>query len=198
MKTTITTIGCLVLSILAGYGQFSSSVNFSNVPQDYNDGIDRRVYGLDGQLLTKMNWAAALYFGSTAQNITSLATRNATDLSLSSAIVIFRPPTTVNPGTWSSGIRALNGIVLGQTVFMQVRVWDRSQFESYNDALAGGGVVGQSAAFNYQVPSAPTPQPSEMNLWGLRAFTLQQVPEPSTIAICAVGLCSLLLIRRRK
>ena len=80
---------------------------------------------------------------------------------------------------------------------MQVRVWDHTRFVTYADAVAGGGVTGESLRFTYTTSSSPTPPPSDLVLLNLRAFALN-VPEPSTIALGVLGLGSLLLFRRRK
>ena len=79
---------------------------------------------------------------------------------------------------------------------LQVRVWDLSQFDTYDHAVAGRGVTGHSVAFSYTVPAAGS-LPSFFFITGMKAFALG-VPEPSTIVLGALGLASLLFLRRRK
>src|SRR5688572_23359250 len=151
MATSIVTIGCLALSVLASFVQ--GIVNFNNTPMTFPDSatVDRFVYGPDGNRLAGRNWAAALYFGTQAHLVNSLATLNATDTSLASALGLFRIPATVLPGTWVGGHRTLLGTSPGQMVHMQVRVWDVSLYESFDVAKASGGIIGQSAVFAYTI-----------------------------------------------
>jgi len=91
------------------------------------------------------------------------------------------------------------GVAVGGTARIQMRAWD-STFGTYGAALAGNGKAGFSASFDVanlggQGPSGP---PSVApNLVGLTSFSLTQVPEPSTIALGALGVAAL-LFRRRK
>jgi len=79
---------------------------------------------------------------------------------------------------------------------MQVRVWDFNRFQSYDAAVAGGGIYGHSEPFQYTITANVPPPPGDFLMKNLRGFGL--VPEPSTIALGIVGLASLLLLRRRK
>lgn len=135
------------------------------------------------------NYVAQLYYGAagTAEgSLTAVAANPA----------LFRVATTSSPGTWSGGTRTLVGITAGQTAVLQVRVWDSVAFPAgYAAAVAGNGVRGASALFDYTVPAAGSP-PAAFFIEGFRGFTL--VPEPSTIALGVLGLAGLLFIRRRK
>lgn len=196
MKKTLLTFAISALAVCASFAQ--GTVNFNNTATTFNDGVDRFVYNVGGQTrLTGQNYAAALYFGTAADSITSLAVLNATDTSLTAARGTFRAATTTLPGTWSGGgSRTLLGAGPGTLVFMQVRVWDHTLFASYDAAKAGGGIYGQSDTFEYRISTSPTPPPSDLVMANLRRFEL--VPEPSVIALGVLGLGSLLLFRRRK
>jgi hypothetical protein len=59
---------------------------------------------------------------------------------------------------------------------------------------------GQSAAFNpgpLGGPDLPNPPAFVPDISAMNAFTIQQVPEPGTIALAAVGVGALLLRRRK-
>jgi len=198
MKKTLAIVAIAALNVFASFGQ--STVNFNNTATTFTDSatVDRFVYAdrVGGTRLIGQNYAAALYWGTSADSINNLAVLNATDTSVLGARGLFRVATTASPGTWSGGARTLLGTTLGQSLFLQVRVWDIATFANYDLAKAGGGITGQSDAFAYTTSSSPTPPPSDLVMNNLRAFAL--VPEPSTIALGLLGLGSLLLFRRRK
>jgi hypothetical protein len=198
MKKTLLTLAFSALAVCASFAQ--GTVNFNNTATTFSDGttVDRFVYNVGGQTrLTGVNYSAALYWGTSADAITSLAVLNPTDVTLASAKAAFRASTTTLPGTWTGGgSRTLLGTTGGQTVFLQVRVWDHTLFATYDLAKAGGGITGQSGSFSYTISTSPTPPPSDLVMANLRRFDL--VPEPSTIALGVLGLGSLLLFRRKK
>jgi len=82
----------------------------------------------------------------------------------------------------------------GKTVTLQVRAWAGGSIASYEAAVAANAAVGKSSLF--QVTSVAVPG-TPANLTGLTSFKLVGVPEPTTIALGAMGLAAL-LFRRRK
>jgi len=141
---------------------------------------------------------AELYVGTSAGSLSPV-----TD-----SISRFRGSTTTNPGRWGNANLAnisndpvtMPGILSGQTVFMQVAVWDY-------DANGGAGNVnntygnatgakGASLVFTYKVPALGDPPPTFV-MENLGGFALA-VPEPSAIALGLMGVAGLLFIRRRK
>jgi hypothetical protein len=96
-------------------------------------------------------------------------------------------------GYFLGGARA----IAGQTgiITLQIVAWRISDGASYAAAKANGGVVG--AGNLLQIPLAVPPAPAP-NLIGLTAFTVQAVPEPSTLALLGLGTAALLFVRRRK
>jgi len=95
----------------------------------------------------------------------------------------FRSTTSAFPGTWNpgaNGIRTLEGYVEGQTVFMQVYVWNTALISGLEDARASVGLywtcrisgpaADASQAFTYRVGSAS--EPSSLQLVNFRSFTL--------------------------
>jgi hypothetical protein len=102
----------------------------------------------------------------------------------------------VNP---PAGDITVSGVPVGGTARVQMRAWDAT-FGTYGAALAGTGKVGKSNLFDVaglggQGPSGPPA--TAPNLVGLQGFSLTQVPEPSTIALGALGVAAL-FFRRRK
>ena len=188
------------LVIAAGVGTTLSqgTVDFDNFKLGLlGDGIDRLVYldRVGGTPLTGANYVALLVYGPTADTLNGFATKP-TDQTLLGSIGSFRDPALgVGAGTWVGGARVLAGVGLAQSTFLQVQVWDLKKFATYADALAGGGIVGHSDAFQYTVPFGGYP-PWAFYMTGLRAFAL--VPEPSTLLLGASGIASLLFLRLRK
>jgi hypothetical protein len=145
-----------------------------------------------GEGLVGTTFIAQLFFASDASNLDAQPAILGTDVHR------FRASTTTLPGTWSGGTRVLRGVLLGETANLVVRVWD-SAFASYGDAVRGNGALGQSAPFAYTVPTSPTPPPTDLFMNNFAGFTVNQVPEPSTIALGLLGgLGTMLLFRRRK
>jgi len=154
------------------------------------------VLAADQSRLTGTQFAAQLYYGASAS---SLAAHTA-------APNRFRAAGSSLAGTWSTttgASRTLTGGGVGVPVFAQVRVWDLNQFATYEAAVAGGGIYGTSAVFQYtQRLSTPTPSVTDTYmtdvngapLWGNFAL----VPEPSVIGLGIIGVGALFMLRRRK
>jgi hypothetical protein len=136
---------------------------------------DRLVYNPDGVTpLVGTNWCAQLYYGANEASLNPVTA----------------PPqrffvgTTTPPGIWSGARRTLDGFSMGQSVILQVRVWDCALFPNFNAAMAGGGIFGSSIPFSYTIP----PQGSSINEYymaNFAGFTL--IPEPAPIALIATG-----------
>jgi len=141
-------------------------------------------------------YQAQLYFGSSTAAEGSL-------VAVSIAPNGFRASTSASPGQWlagvSAGSRVLDGFASG-TVNLQVRVWDLASGTDYFSAVAANGIAGKSAIFTYLIPSGAQPAPSEFNMSNFTGFvlTLNQVPEPTTLALAGLGATALLIFRRRK
>jgi hypothetical protein len=183
-------IALFAVTVVAASALAQGQVDFQN--RLFNTAGDRLVYNTlssGGAALVGTSFVAQLYFGT--QGATSLAPA---DL----APIRFRAATTTYPGTWGAapGYATLAGIAIGQTATLQVRVWDSVAYPAgYDAAVAGGGVRGASALFDYTVPAAGSP-PASYYMENFTRFNL--VPEPSTIALGVLGLAGLLFIRRRK
>jgi hypothetical protein len=129
-----------------------------------------------------------LYYGASTAEMSSL-------VAVTSAPSMFKNSTSPNVGTWFTVLGVpLNGFNPGETVNLQVRVWDIGLASSYEiaDSLAGAGnyngLIGESSVFRYTIPSAPA-VPSDYTMQNFRSFDLGAlvnrplVPEPSSIGL---------------
>lgn len=107
--------------------------------------------------------------------------------------VAFKLGYIIGGGTVDTGLPVAGG------GYLQVRAWDATA-SSYEAALAGGKAVGFSNTIHLTAlggPNPPNPPATPANLVGLQAFTVSVIPEPSTIALGALGALSLLAFRRK-
>jgi hypothetical protein len=142
-----------------------------SVPVNFNNlvlGLDRLVYDLGGQPLVGTNWQAQLFLDTT----TGLVAVGGSGTGL------FRAAGTSSPGTWSGASRDLPGVNAGQTVQLEVRVWDVSQFGTYDAASAAGGVTGTSGLFSYTFAPGNPPSPTDSWLKNLTTIRLVDAPAP--------------------
>lgn len=150
-----------------------------------------------GKPLTGTSFVAQVWYGASASALTS-----------SFAPSPFRASTTTYPGSWNpaatggpGAIATLTGFAPGSTVTLQVAVWDSSiAGVGAAQALAGKSGTGLSQTFTYAIPADPLAIPGGME--GLKSFNLAAggtpvVPEPTTIALGALGAAALLLRRRK-
>jgi len=192
-------VAVLAMATVAGWAQ--GTVDFRNSGVSFPVVADRLVYAdrVGGTKLIQpedgsSQWVAALFYVKGSQG-------DEHDMVQAGSAATMRGPVTTSPGAWSNaGLpdgnnRVLQGVVGGETATLQVRVWDAKAFGSWAEAVAGGGMWGASAHWDYTVPTGTAP-PSDYYLNGLRAFAL--VPEPSVIALGVLGAAGLLLFRRRK
>jgi hypothetical protein len=98
----------------------------------------------------------------------------------------------------NQGDITINGVAAGARAQIQMKAWAAAGGASYEAAVAAGAKAGASASFLSEplggiIPGAPPA--TAPSLVGLTSFSL--VPEPSTIALGALGAMAL-LFRRRK
>ena len=150
-----------------------------------------------GKPLTGTSFVAQVWYGASASTLTS-----------SFAPSPFRIATTTSPGSWNAaaagapGVPAtLTGFAPGSTVTLQVAVWDSAiAGVGAAQALSRAAGTGLSETFTYAIPLDPIALPGGME--GLKSFNLAAgggpvVPEPTTIALGALGAAALLLRRRK-
>ncbi|MFM7815702.1 MAG: PKD domain-containing protein, partial [Verrucomicrobiota bacterium] len=82
------------------------------------------------------------------------------------------------PGLWNGGLRELAGISYGQTVQLEVRVWDRLLFSSYEAAVNGGGITGTSELFDYTYTPSGTPSGPSSWMANLTTIRMRSGPTP--------------------
>jgi hypothetical protein len=101
-------------------------------------------------------------------------------------------------GYFFGGERRITGIPDGGAADVAVRAWE-SSFGSYAAAESGGGQYGTSPTLPLSSTGNPSAQPpgTPVDLVGLQGFTLQVIPEPSTLALLGLGALAL-VVRRRK
>jgi len=98
-------------------------------------------------------------------------------------------------GYISGGDVSIASVAGGAKAQVQLRAWGGG-FASYEAAVAGGAKFGSSSIFeSLPLGGAGAPPSTPPAMVGLTSFSL--VPEPSTIALGALGMAAL-LIRRRK
>ena len=179
-------LGLLTIICASATTWAQGTVSFSNTV--FADQANPRLVTLDGLPLTGTDLVAQLYYGTQGTAMGSLTAVG--------AVARFRVNTTSQPGTWSGGTRTLPGITAGQTATLSVRVWNATLFPAgYDTAVAGGGLRGSSALFDYTVPSSGTPAPNEFWMWNFGGMAVM-VPERSTIALGVLGALGLLVLRR--
>ena len=151
-----------------------------------------------GKPLTGTSFFAQVWYGASASTINQ-----------SFAPSPFRVSTTSSPGSWNpaatggpGAIGTLTGFAPGSTVTLQVAVWDSSiAGVGAAQALAKAPGTGLSETFTYAIPTDPLAIPGGME--NLKSFNLAAgggtpvVPEPTTIALGALGAAALLWRRRK-
>jgi hypothetical protein len=189
-------VAVAILSLAAVSSWAQSQVDFRNSGPTFGTVADRLVYNgaVGGQKLVGTNYAAALVFVVGAGNAGQLA--GPSSGVQAGALAFFRVTTTASPGAWNPSsvfARTVDGVPLGGTATMQVRVWDTLKYSTFATAFAAGE-YGMSAPFDWTAPAGTKDVPAPLE--NFRAFAV--VPEPSTLALGVLGAASLLFLRRRK
>jgi hypothetical protein len=149
-----------------------------------------------GKPLAGTSFVAQVWYGASASALTS-----------SFAPSPFRASTSIYGGSWNpaangaQAIQTLTGFAPGTTVTLQVAVWDSAiAGVGAAQALTKAAGTGLSETFTYAIPLDPLAIPGGME--GMKSFNLVAggtpvVPEPTTIALGALGAAALLLRRRK-
>ena len=154
-----------------------------------NDGVaflvNAPVFNIDGVTgLSGATYLAALYAGPVGGALAQVG-----------AAVPFRTGTRVGYVDIASPDRTVATVAPGAAGSFQVRAWLASSGATYEAALGAGGPTGFSNTFSVTTGGAGNPASLPANLVGLQSFSL--VPEPSVIALGLIGVC-VLLLRRKK
>lgn len=196
-------IGLLIVGVAAtvvGQGSLSPTpslayVDFRNTGVTFWTSDDRLVYlgQVGGEKLVGNNYAAALYY----------ARPDTSELQfVPGSIRLFREPTSTLAGSWATAptpvvyfpdVAAIEYIRLT----LQVRVWDIQRFDSWEAAVDGGGLHGESERFLYVTTPFPAlPPPDHWYMHNLRAFAV--IPEPSGIVVFLLAAGGLWIVRRQR
>ena len=141
----------------------------------------------------------AVYFSSNTNLVT---TQDRSGLAINPGAIT---NTTAN-GSIIAGERTIPGAPEGAFIAFQLRAWSGA-FASYEAALTAATsgnssiLLGESRIFVLGPlggPAVPTLPPAIFGTGKLNAFTVQPVPEPSSIALGLLGLGAIALFRRRK
>lgn len=193
----------ILLTLVAGFVACSVFGQGGVVINTRGGGVDARVTdSLTGEFVSGQNYWAQLYYGAAGAAEASLVP------------VLNAPGGTVAPVAWFSA-GTLPGYILtstgggnrytdpavaapGALTSFQLRAWQATLGTSWEVALGNWSdttVLGKSAIIEVATSAnnLDTPKP----LTGLAAFTLDPVPEPSVIALGAIGLVALLWRRRK-
>jgi|SwirhirootsSR2_FD_contig_61_2704019_length_1378_multi_19_in_0_out_0_1 hypothetical protein len=152
--------------------------------------VGTQTYG--GALLAGTGFTMAIYAGTTASeamaSLTPLA--NGTSTFLTAAGAGFMNQRTATDPNHPPGTTDVN---------VQLRAWDNQMgsITSWADVLARQGTVAGGSSDVFTVGALGGGAITPPQTIGLRSFQLTQVPEPSLIALGALGLGALLLRRRK-
>jgi hypothetical protein len=181
----IITIACM----LAGISAYAAdgTVNFNNYVS--SSGINAPIFWIDGTTkLAGTAYLAQLYAGASASTLAAVG--DALPFRTGAGAGLINP-------TGVDTTRTIPGLAAGSQAFVQIRAWDAATGSTYEAALAAGGATGFSSTLTVTTGNAGSPPSLPADLVGLQGFSLQVIPEPSTLALGILG-AALLVIRRRK
>ena len=184
----------------------TSSVNFAN---GSSVGLPL-VFGVDGVGLHSANFVAQLF--ESTDGGASFGAVGTTSAFFTVA------STSVRAGVWKSQSITLAGVNPGSTVSFKVAVWDSTLFANWDLSTAQpmplppnpfnpspvGDIYqfGVTTSFAYNAPAAGDLNPADFNMVAFPGLTLSRytfagTPEPSTVALTAVGAAGLVFYCRR-
>lgn len=144
-----------------------------------------------GTKLAGANYSAQLMMGADASSLAAVA----------GSVVPFRTGT--GAGYWNPGASTtltIAGSVGGNTTTLAIRAWDNGGTGlTFDQALAAGKATGVSDPFSYVLGGGGSPPATPGAMGGLKSFaiTAAAIPEPTTLALGALGIAALLLRRRQ-
>jgi hypothetical protein len=172
----------ILSSLLVAVGAFAQGqVNFATKGPDYNAPVF--VGSLTGPKADGPAYMVQLYAGATQTALTAVGSP-----------LPFR--TGAAAGNWFATAVTINNVdPVSKAAFVQVRAWATSAGATYEAALASGSGFG----FGNITSVTPTVAPAvPADLTGLQSFAISGVvPEPSILALGALGGLALLLRRRK-
>ena len=184
----------MFLSVVAGLSAVLSCwaqgvVDFDN--ENLKPPPNPRVRFSNGAGVVGTNYVAQLYYGFAGASNSSL-------LPVADLPAHFDHPPKIRAGYWLGGMRTLEGFNAGDTVRLQVRVWDITLAPAYDLAAANKlGEFGLGASFLYLIPPYGAPD-SECAMTSFQGYSLTPVPEPGVWPMTLLGIAAIWLLRRRR
>jgi hypothetical protein len=185
MKKVILTLSSMLV-VIGAYAQ--GTVNFSaRVVGVYDAPVYVGTVG--GAKADGPAYLAQLYGGASDATLAAVGTA-----------VPFR--TGAAAGYWTAAALAIPNVALGANAQVQIKAWAAASGASYETASAAGGAVGQSTIFTVKTGGDGAPPAVPGTLSGLTSFAIgggvgPVIPEPSILALGALGGLALLLRRRK-
>jgi len=189
MKKVILTLGSILVAIGA-YAQ--GSVNFNNRVTGAVPPIDAPIYigAVGGAKADGAAYMAQLYAGASDATLAAIGTA-----------VPMR--TGAAAGYVTSAVLAIPTVAPGADARVQIKAWAVASGATYEAAAAANGQVGASSIITVKTGGAGSPPGLPADLVGLQSFAISGggggpvVPEPSILALGALGGLALLLRRRK-
>lgn len=192
MKKLLLVLPLLALTSTGAFAQ--GTVLFSNFTQDFS--VEKKILDAVDGLPIGGTYQAQLFAGAAGTAEGSLV---AVDIPSG----FFDTPLDINNhyyGEFFGGEVTISGVAAGANAELQIRVWSTTYAtwaEAYAAALSDSSIhVGKSSLFQ-NITGNPGDFVEIANNAGFNVFTVGVVPEPSTIALGALGL-GMLILRRRK
>jgi len=174
-----------MLSSLGAYAQ--GQINFNNTVPAASTPINAPIFDVGGSTkLAGPGFQAQLWGGPNAGALAAVGTSNPFRSGAAAGYFV--------SGTKTFDPAAANNVAPGATAVLQVRAWEGIAGSVYVDTVKHG----KSGDLSIATGGAGSPPSVPADLVGLQSFSLlAAVPEPSTIALGALGLVALFLRRRK-
>lgn len=189
MKSLLLITACALVAIST---MAQGTVKFLN--KDDAAGINEPVYDVDKTtLVAGTDFVAQIWGGPSGTPEGSLTPQGAT--------TVFRTGTRAGYFSNTAFERTIQGVAAGAAATLQVYAWE-AKYPDLATAMANGGKFGKSIVFTVpktggQGPDPNVPPALPEPILGFKSFSLQIIPEPSTIALGFLGAAAL-MFRRRK
>jgi len=185
MKKVMVTLSSMLV-VIGAYAQ--GTVNFNN--HVTGSGIDAPIYlaTVGGTKAAGTDYLAQLYAGPSDSTLAAIG-----------AAVPLRTGAAAGYVTTTDAPRTIGTVAPGADAKVQIRAWAVASGATYEAAAAANGLVGQSAIITVKTGGAGSPPGLPADLIGLTGFAITGavVPEPSILALGALGGL-VFLLRRRK